>query len=126
MSSRTGETGSLWQARVSVLDHQRNALGIMPWGRRLTKEALQAIGISRNRVPVPSVRCEHLHYARDVTDREDQARTNAGHAPRVLAALRNTVPTMLRRLGFRPVEGLEHIAEHRQEAIEAIYGRGTE
>jgi hypothetical protein len=33
---------------------------------------------------------------------------------------------MLRRLGFKPVEGIEHFAEHRQLAIEAIYGRRTE
>jgi predicted transposase YbfD/YdcC len=67
-----------------------------------------------------------LHYVRDVTYREDQGRTNAGHAPQALAALRNTALTMLRRLGFRPVEGLEHFAEHRQEAIDAVYGRRTE
>ena len=67
-----------------------------------------------------------LHYVRDVTYCEDQARTNAGYAPQVLAALRNTALTMLRRLGFKSVEGLEHFAEHRQRAIEAIFGRGTE
>ena len=67
-----------------------------------------------------------LHYVRDVTYREDQARINAGHAPQALAALRNTALTMLRRLGFRPVEGFEHFAEHRQQAIEAVYGRRTE
>jgi predicted transposase YbfD/YdcC len=45
-----------------------------------------------------------LHHVRDVTCREDQARTNAGHAPQVLAALRNTALTVIRRLGFKPVE----------------------
>jgi predicted transposase YbfD/YdcC len=67
-----------------------------------------------------------LHYVRDVTCREDQARTNAGHAPQVLAALRNTALTVIRRLGFKPVEGFEHFAEHRQEAIDAIMRRRTE
>ena len=67
-----------------------------------------------------------LHYVRDVTYREDQGRTNAGHAPQALAALRNTALTMLRRLGFKPVEGIEHFAEHRQQAIDVIYGRRTE
>lgn len=67
-----------------------------------------------------------LHYVRDVTYREDQGRTNAGHAPQVLAALRNTALTMLRRLGFKPVEGIEHFAEHRQQAINAVFGRRTE
>jgi predicted transposase YbfD/YdcC len=67
-----------------------------------------------------------LHYVRDVTCREDQARTNAGHAPQVLAALRNTALTVIRRLGFKPVEGFEHFAEHRQEAIDAVMRQRTE
>ena len=64
-----------------------------------------------------------LHYVRDVTWREDQTRTNAGAAPEVLAALRNTALTVLRRLGFRPVEGFEHFAENRQAAIDAVSGK---
>jgi hypothetical protein len=82
MALALGEAGSLWQALASVPDHRRNAgkryplaslllisvaallsgrrdqLGIVRWGRRLSQEALQAIGISRNRVPAPSVWCE--------------------------------------------------------------------
>lgn len=80
------------------------------------------LGLSREHWGIEN----RLHYVRDVTYREDQARTNAGHAPEALAALRNTALTMLRRLGFRPVEGLEHFAEHRQQAINAIFGRRTE
>jgi hypothetical protein len=45
---------------------------------------------------------------------------------RALAALRNTALTILHWLGFKPVEGLEHFAEHRQDTIQAIYGRRTE
>jgi len=67
-----------------------------------------------------------LHYVRDVSYREDQARTNAGNAPQALAAMRNTALTMLRRLGFKPVEGFEHFAEHRQHAIDAVRDRRTE
>ena len=67
-----------------------------------------------------------LHHVRDVTCREDQARTNAGNAPQVLAALRNTALTVVRRLGFKPVEGFEHFAEHRQHAINALIGQRTE
>ena len=67
-----------------------------------------------------------LHYVRDVTCREDQARANAGHAPQVMAALRNTALTLVRRLGFKPVEGFEHFAENRQEAIEMVLRRRTE
>ncbi len=58
-----------------------------------------------------------LHYIRDVTCGEDHCRTRTGNAPQGLAALRNTALTMIRRLGFKPVEGFEHFAEHRAEAI---------
>jgi hypothetical protein len=68
----------------------------------------------------------HLYHIRDVTCREDQARTNAGHAPQVLAALRNTALTVIRRLGFKPVEGFEHFAEHRQDAINTVTHPRTE
>jgi len=67
-----------------------------------------------------------LHYVRDVSCREDQSRTNAGHAPQVLAAIRNTALTILRRLGFKPIEGFEHFAEYRQAAIDAVFGKRTE
>ena len=67
-----------------------------------------------------------LHYVRDVTCREDQARTHVGHAPQVLAALRNTALTLLRRHGFKPVEGFEHFAEHRLAAINAVSKKRTE
>ena len=80
------------------------------------------LGLSREHWGIEN----RLRYVRDVTYREDQGRTNAGHAPEALAALRNTALTMLRRLRFRPVEGLEHFAEHRQQATDAILGRRTE
>jgi predicted transposase YbfD/YdcC len=60
-----------------------------------------------------------LHYVRDVTCREDQARAHAGHAPQVLAAFRNTALTLIRRLGYKVVEGFEHFAEHRLAAVDA-------
>jgi predicted transposase YbfD/YdcC len=67
-----------------------------------------------------------LHHVRDVTCREDQTRANAGNAPQVLAAFRNTVLTLLRRLGYKVVEGFEYFAEHRRAAIEVVRGRRTE
>jgi hypothetical protein len=67
-----------------------------------------------------------LHYVRDVSCREDQARAHAGHAPEVLAAFRNTALTLIRRLGYKVVEGFEHFAEHRLAAVEAVRGRRTE
>ena len=67
-----------------------------------------------------------LHYVRDVSCREDQARTHAGHAPEVLAACRNTALTIIRRLGYKVVEGFEHFAEDRLAAVEAVQGWRTE
>ena len=67
-----------------------------------------------------------LHHVRDTTCREDQARANAGNAPQVLAAFRNTVLTLLRRLGYKVVEGFEYFAEHRLAAIDVVRGRRTE
>ena len=117
-------------ARVCRLTRQRIVRG------KETTETVYAItSLSADKAGAAdllALSCEHwgienrLHYVRDVTYREDQGRTNAGNAPQVLAALRNTALTMLRRLGFKPVEGIEHFAEHRQQAIEAIYGRRTE
>ena len=66
-----------------------------------------------------------LHYVRDVTCREDQVRTHAGAAPQVLAAFRNTALTLIRRLGYKVVEGFEYFAEHRLAAVEAVRGTRT-
>lgn len=67
-----------------------------------------------------------LHYVRDVTCREDATRTRAENAPQVLAALRNTALTIIRRCGFRPVEGFEHFAEHREQEIHIVTSGRTE
>lgn len=66
-----------------------------------------------------------LHCVRDVTLREDACRVRTGSAPQVLAAVRNTALTLLRRLGFTNiVEGLEHFMEHRAHAVRLVrYGR---
>lgn len=61
---------------------------------------------------------------RDVTLREDACRVGAGQAPQVLAACRNAVLTLLRRLGAPIVEGLAHFQEHRRAAVNLVrYGR---
>lgn len=59
------------------------------------------------------------HDLREVTCRKDHAQINASHAPQAPPAMRNTALTILCRLGFKPPEGLEHFAEHRQGAIDA-------
>lgn len=76
------ENGSLWGALCRVRDHRRregqryplagllliavaallagrrDQLGIVRWGRRLSASALASLGITRGRVPAPSVWCE--------------------------------------------------------------------
>ena len=85
-------------------------------------DAARLLTLSRNHWSIEN----RLHYVRDVTCREDQCRTRARAAPQVLAALRNTVLTIIRRSGRKPVEGFEHFAEHRQDALDAATGRRTE
>ena len=67
-----------------------------------------------------------LHWVRDASLGEDTYRTRSGAAPQVLAALRNTALTCLRRLGFKPVEGIEHFAEHRYQALDLVRNWRTE
>ncbi len=85
-------------------------------------DAAYLLGLSRSQWSIEN----RLHYVRDVTCREDQCRTHARAAPQLLAALRNTVLTIIRRSGRKPVEGFEHFAEHRQAAVDAAAGRRTE
>ena len=44
-----------------------------------------------------------LHYVRDVTFGEDRSRLRTGHAPQVMAALRNLVLTLIRRTGSHAI-----------------------
>lgn len=50
--------GLLLIALAALLAGRRDQLGIVRWGRKLSAEALAALGITRGRVPVPSVWCE--------------------------------------------------------------------
>lgn len=67
-----------------------------------------------------------LHHTRDVTLGEDACRVRTANAPQALAAFRNTVLTCLRRLGLKPVEGLELFAENRAKAINLVLTGRTE
>src|SRR3954465_6005135 len=82
MSLMAGGGGNLWHVLASVPDHRRaegkryplasllliavaamlsgrrDQLGIVRWGRRLSRDTLASIGIRRARVPAPSVWCE--------------------------------------------------------------------
>jgi hypothetical protein len=50
--------GLLLIAVASFLAGRRTQLGIVRWGRQLSLEALASLGITRGRVPAPSVWCE--------------------------------------------------------------------
>lgn len=50
--------GLLLIALAALLAGRTDQLGIVRWGRRLSGEALAAVGIGRGRVPAPSVWCE--------------------------------------------------------------------
>ena len=43
---------------AAMLSGRRDQLGIVRWGRKLGREALAVLGITRARVPAPSVWCE--------------------------------------------------------------------
>ena len=56
-------------AVAALLAGRREQLGIVRWGKRLSRETLASIGISRGRVPAPSVWCE-LFQDLDITSLE--------------------------------------------------------
>lgn len=85
-------------------------------------DAARLLALSRSHWGIEN----RLHHVRDVTCREDQCRTRSRAAPQALAAMRNTALTIIRRSGRRPVEGFEHFAEHRQQALDAAIGQRTE
>jgi len=58
-------------------------------------------------------------YARTALAGLDVSR-RARAALQVLAAMHNTVLTIIRRSGRRPVEGFEHYAEYRNDALNAV------
>ena len=85
-------------------------------------DAARLLALSRSHWGIEN----RLHPVRDVTCREDQCRTRSRAAPQALAAIRNTALTSIRRSGRKPVEGFEHFAEHRQQALDAAVGQRTE
>jgi predicted transposase YbfD/YdcC len=62
-----------------------------------------------------------LHWVRDVTFAEDRSRVRSGHAPQVLASLRNVALSLLRMAGCRNIAaGLRRLAGHADEALRFI------
>ena len=86
----------------------------------LGREAADAealLGLSRGHWGIEN----RLHCVRDVTFRENQCRVRTGVIPQVLAAVRNTAITLLRKLGYdNMAEGREHFAEHRRSAVRLV------
>ena len=66
-----------------------------------------------------------LFYVRDVTFLEDRCRVRTGSGPQVMAAMRNTAITLLRRLGFGNIAAAtRHYMMNYPKAISVVrYGR---
>jgi hypothetical protein len=61
------------------------------------------------------------HDVRDVTFGEDATQLYTGHAPQALAALRNSLISLLRAAGWRNIAaGLRHYTAAAQEALQFI------
>jgi len=62
-----------------------------------------------------------LHWVRDVTFDEDRSQVRTGHAPQVMATLRNTAIGLLRRDGWTNIaSALRHHAAHPGQAITCL------
>jgi predicted transposase YbfD/YdcC len=64
------------------------------------------------------------HYVRDVTFREDRSRLRSGHAPQILAALRNLAITLIHRQGSSQIAATRrHFASHPRQAFALLLPR---
>lgn len=62
-----------------------------------------------------------LHYVRDVTFGEEGSQVCTGHAPRIMAALRNIVISLLRQAGWGNIaKALRHHARAPKRAITCL------
>jgi predicted transposase YbfD/YdcC len=62
-----------------------------------------------------------VHYVRDETLGEDRCQVHTGHAPQALAALRNSILTLLRHRGWHNIaEALRHFGASVQRALSVI------
>jgi predicted transposase YbfD/YdcC len=62
-----------------------------------------------------------LHYVKDVTMGEDKSTVHADNGPKIMAALRNTVVSLLRRAGFSTIAArLRYNSTHPQAALEVL------
>lgn len=63
-----------------------------------------------------------LHYVRDVAFGEDRARLRTGHAPQIVAALRNLVLTLIRRSGTTAITAARRALSYHPERAFALLG----
>jgi len=62
-----------------------------------------------------------LHYVKDVTMGEDRSTVHKDHGPKIMAALRNTVVSLLRRAGFSTIAArMRHNSVHPEAALEVL------
>lgn len=65
-----------------------------------------------------------LHYVRDVTFNEDRCRVRNRNKAHILAAIRNTAITILRRAGFsNMVEGREFYSDNKIALFNVLFKR---
>jgi len=65
------------------------------------------------------------HYVRDDSFGEDRSRLRSGHAPQVLAALRNVAITLLHRSGTAQISSARRsLAYHPEQALALLCPRG--
>jgi predicted transposase YbfD/YdcC len=63
-------------------------------------------------------------YVRNVTFHEDRSRLRSGHAPQIMAALRNLVMTLLHRQGTSQIAAARrHLASHPYKAFALLLPR---
>src|SRR2546428_9489211 len=62
-----------------------------------------------------------LHYVKDVTMGEDKSMVHADNGPKIMAALRNTVVSLLRHAGFSTIAArMRYHSTHPQAALEGL------
>ena len=62
-----------------------------------------------------------LHYVKEVTMGEDRSTVHTDNGPKIMAALRNTVVSLLRHAGFSTIaERLRHNSGHPEAALEVL------
>jgi predicted transposase YbfD/YdcC len=62
-----------------------------------------------------------LHYVKDVTMGEDKSMVHADNGPKIMAALRNTAISLLRRAGFSTIAArMRYNSTHPQAALEIL------